>query len=393
MSTNNRHIDELEKIIISLEGLLDIDQNKPTMKDYNKLAVFKSQCGFPALESMSVSKESIAGTISDGFKYLSKRLGGYIKDYFDRLESFYTFFELQSSKAANLKNELLHLKRGTKKSVHLPVNKYMMYGKKAVVINTTEYKKKYKEVCSVMGPVVNETATFLEKDLFRSISNLFSLVNGSYDESFMSYFSSMHALVDTVKKSTNATGVQSGDKTEYHSDTYLGMSHFEFKMPSKNSFDIRNPSTCRKVAGHFWTSLWREEKFELGLFQDKVLFEMTDRDCNDILEDSLALISNYQKALSFRTKLSHMLNIFVINDSIYSMFTLDVLKYLLSNYRIMVRAAWMIEMFIGNVFTYSRGVVGSGLNVVEKYLNTKDYSVSTESANLYHGGYTVVNRW
>lgn len=387
-------LDQVEKLILALENLCDINVDKMSTKDYNTVSYVKSCTGRPSLESYKVSKEDISEAVIDGVTYLGKRIAAEFKDYFDKLETTFTFFEMQSNDVLKIKKQLSNVSKNEQRDVVVDGTKYFYYGDKKQVKNTNEFKKEFKKIHTVLSSVNSELCRFLENDFLRSWKNLVSPIIG-YDKIYMEYFSSLRDLMVTLEsKSRNESSSNKSEEViHYETSTYLGMSHFEYKLPNPNSYKLEWPETCRKTHKHFWAALWREDKFELKLFTNKVDLGKTNKnDVEEILEVIEKTIASYREMLSLKNKLSFIFTGFNMMSAV-KIGLMSIVKVMLSNYRIMVRSSWMLNYFVGNMLAYTRGSISSGLTFCKDFLKAHPdlkSRISTESIHLKKEGYSVL---
>jgi hypothetical protein len=331
-----------------------------------------------SLESRNIAQEGIGDII----KSIGQRVSAEFKDSIDRIEYFYTIFQLEKEKSLKARQALSRMDSKEERNVFLPATKFTMYGDKKVVSFIEEYSKQAQIAVNALSAVNNNLTVFLEDDFMKSWKNLVSPIIG-YDKVYMEYFNNLRSLLTTLEKATHCQKSVTEQKTEYISMSYLGLSHFEFKLPNEKTYDINDPDSCRKVHQHFWASLWREEKFETKLFKDRVAFySVNKKQIEQLLNELDSLIDSYDGLLGLKQKLSHTFSSFIASDNMQAP---ALGAALLSNYRIMSRTAWLLNYLTGNCFAYSRGLSNHMLHVATEFVDAKPNRAAKESYSMGQG--------
>lgn len=355
----SQHIDELESAISSLEQMCLL----ASTKDYNlnSLNIHRVRLNMPALEGMSVSREGVVDSISSGLKKLASMVSTFAKDSLDKLESIITFTSFQRERIDSVRNKIKNINSQQKRSVRVKETKYLLYGDKQPVKNTTDYITQFSKAVKTLSEVNSQNKNHITHLIIANTD-----ASKGIEETYLDFFHSLKSMTDVAAKHIDVQTTEKDiRKTFLVSKNMLGMSNIEVKFPNKETYDIQDTSSLYDVHKHFWITMNRNEKIELSMFKDKVNLEMNSAQALEILKLCEDLIGTYEFMMSFKTKLVKMINSAIIDINMVLPTSLVFIFF--SSFRLMVRSSYTTRDYLNNCFMYSKGLTDSAISIVENY--------------------------
>lgn len=347
----------LEQRIELLETLIDLRESNTRTSDQTSVirAAFEMANTGLAVDNdeyiksyLNLSNEGIMDVV----KNVGTHIGYYIKKEVDNIQTFYTFWSNHENEIA----ECGYIAKNIGRNLEISIkdNKYLHFGQDKLVKGFGQYAQEYVDMADVMSSVIREVDEFTRNDLFNSYKTFLSPFTG-YDEHFEKMYNEMNTFTGNVVKATNLSKQEMGFRETYRSNNLLGMSHLEVSRANpKTNVTLIN---YKKLANQFYITLVRDQKFSTGMFKDSVVFtDVNSSDFKKVTNATADMASKYMEMITIRNKFSQSGAAKIVSDSIFGSFTiLGMARWLLANYRLMVRMSYMIYNTNASSFVFSRG--------------------------------------
>ena len=394
-------------ILVALENLRETlhskkeltSSDKTLIKIATEMAVSGSDANkhsiIPALEdyhNLNYAIESITETLKSSVKLISRNIGNVLKKEADNIQYLITLIDLQDNKLKKLKGRLNSVKTSNKKiSFLVRMSKNTRYGEDMKNISGSgEYLSKYKDASNFSIAVLNDVRIFTESDLFSTIKTLVSPITG-YSNNFKKMFMNLYGLLENIikNKEINKSRNKSFNYDTYESNTMLGLSHIEIKIPIKNSFSKENIESMFSEYNNLYMTFVRDDKFSTMMSSDSCLFKDVDKKyINDLLSITENNINECKKFNTISSKLStsgaalvlvdlavSLKNLIplaegagttmVLNKVGVSMVADLAIKSFLSSYKLMLRTSIVIHNTTSSSFNFTRGNTAKALSICE----------------------------
>lgn len=387
LMNNELELNNLERSVIVLENLVNIAQvieakksisaeDRQLIRIATEMAVAgtdqSGSCLIPGLENINnpnIALENVIDNIKDSLTLVGSHIGHYFKKELDHLEAFYTFFQMQSNKILDLKRKL-NTKSFKNVSISIDGSKYLQYDDYQNVKDFHDYYNQFVKMAMFTRDFNKLSAEFVKKDLMSSFKTLVSPITG-YDDNYREMFESTMNLCNNASKlhGVNKIG-ETGKHIDFHSDTFLGMSHLEVKIAKKDTFDMKYTDSLKSVVNNYYMTFVREDKFQIETFKRNVILDnVNSNDLHKLLDRAEEMIESYEQGLALRNKLSNIGATHVITDAVFSaVYPLRWWVFLLASYRLLVRNSMIIYNTQDSAIVFSRGNIGKLMAITERAL-------------------------